>query len=347
MSAGFKLPDYVKEVVKEATEVNLRVTSKMKENIDPSTPILITVIRNELDRLPDFFLHYRKLGIGKFVVIDNGSTDGSEEYVRRQPDVDFFPVHRPFVWPRKQGWISRAIHEYGPGRWYIYVDADEHLVFDQMFDGGIAQLVRFAENRGINRVRGMLIDMYARGPLLNYNVSVGQSLLSAFPLYDTDTYNEYRYEQIISRKGGPRPRCFRTEGVKFNPELTKYPLFRLTNADIMANPHHIFPYAGNFDTGCYIGILHFKFLPGLIERIKVAIASENYWDGSAEYKQYLRAIQNNPNLTLVYPGSARLNSVQDLVSNKIIEPLAANPLYESKPFRSALHKARAEYLSGA
>jgi len=307
------VPDYVKQVIGEASEVELVSSAPATLPFDPSLPITITVVKNEIDRLPEFFDHYRLLGIERFAVIDNGSTDGSAEFAAMQPDVDFYSVPRRFVWPFKQGWISRAIQTYGLDRWYIYVDADEHMVFDGAPERGINSLVRYAESRGIRRVRGMLVDMYAEGPLLEYSVAENQRLIDAFPLFDSDSYQEFDFKEIISRKGGPRTRCFQTGDVKFNPEMSKYPLFKPRIGDLMANPHHIFPCDLNFDSECFIGLLHFKFLPGFVEKIRVAISEKTYWDGSAEYKQYLKVINDKPDLRLTYSGSARFEGANSLV----------------------------------
>ena len=58
--------------------------------------------------LDDFLRHYRALGVDRFVVLDNGSTDGSVDLLARQPDVDLYQVPRRFLPLRKQGWINRG-----------------------------------------------------------------------------------------------------------------------------------------------------------------------------------------------------------------------------------------------
>jgi len=47
-------------------------------------------VRNEILRLPQTLAHYRKLGVGRFFVIDNGSTDGTKELLTDQPDCHVF-----------------------------------------------------------------------------------------------------------------------------------------------------------------------------------------------------------------------------------------------------------------
>jgi len=58
---------------------SLELTSKANRThlIKDDTVILICVVRNERVRLPYFFRYYRRLGITHFIIIDNGSVDGT------------------------------------------------------------------------------------------------------------------------------------------------------------------------------------------------------------------------------------------------------------------------------
>ena len=212
-----QLPDYVKQVAREAATVSLSINSPANLSADPEVPIVICVFKNELDRLPDFFAHYRRLGVERFAMIDNASADGSAEYCTGQPDVDYYSVLRPFLWPLKQGWISRAIQNYGYERWYIYADADEHLVFAGCPEMSIMDLVSHAQSLRLRRVRGMLVDMYAEGPVLEYSRPQHMSLVDAFPLFDTDSYIETWFREIVSRKGGAEETLFRAKRLALQP----------------------------------------------------------------------------------------------------------------------------------
>ena len=49
--------------------------------------LLICVVRNEMYFLPQFLAHYRGLGVSHFVFLDDASTDGTTEFLIRQPDI--------------------------------------------------------------------------------------------------------------------------------------------------------------------------------------------------------------------------------------------------------------------
>ena len=66
---------------RELTPVHDR-TAKMAPG-----PILFSTVRNEALRLPWFLKHYRDLGVVHFLFVDNGSTDGTGDYLGGHPDV--------------------------------------------------------------------------------------------------------------------------------------------------------------------------------------------------------------------------------------------------------------------
>ena len=57
---------------------------------------MFATIRNEFDRLDEFLEHYRTLGVRHFLVVDNGSDDGSTELLQAQPDVSLWVTHASY-----------------------------------------------------------------------------------------------------------------------------------------------------------------------------------------------------------------------------------------------------------
>lgn len=338
-----EIPDYVQKVIAEYETVDLvPLKTSVRPLPDCWSPIVISVVKNEFDRLYDFLRHYRAAGIERFVFIDNGSTDGTVEFLRAQPDVDLYARHGPFDWRLKQGWINKAISLYGFGRWYMYLDADEHLVFDGLGERTFRDLAELMEQRGILRVRGFLVDMYSDEPILQSRYEAHAPLIEAYRFFDLNSYKEERYREVISIKGGPRTRVFGRSEPKFKPEMTKYPLFKVNEGEFMANPHHIWPYHGNFSSGRFIAILHFKFLPGVMNKIRIAIEEANYWDGSFEYKCYLNEIEKERDLKLVYDGTHEYTPDIDLVGLGVIEAVGwPSEVDVGELFRASYHAQRA------
>lgn len=315
------LPQNVRLTLAEAAAAEIVPLCTALRPHDPETPVLIAVLRDEAATVAGFLDHYRRLGVTRFALIDHGSADATPRLLAAEPDVDLWSVTRPF--PGKQGWVNALIARYGHDRWYLHVDGDERLVFDGAPHGGgegrrLPDLIRFATARGLRRLRGMLVDMYAPGPLL---AGDGEDA-TADPgrrcrLFDGDGYDERLQLGRISRKGGPRRRCF--AGV--DPELTKYPLFHIRAGEVAACSHQLYPYADNYASDCYLGLLHYKFVPGFRAKAVRARAEGNYWQGSREYVRYLQALDADPGLALAYPGSRPYTGPAALVAAGLLAPI--------------------------
>lgn len=315
---------------------------------DPLSPVLIAVVRDEREALPDFLRHYRAGGVERFVFIDNGSGDGTLDYICKQPDVDVFAVAERFEWRRKQGWINRVIDFYGLDRWYLCVDADEHVVFDSFGTRSFPELAAELERRGQTRARGFLLDMYSELPLLASACGDDMRLAEAYPYFDASGYVESRTAHLISRLGGPRLRAFGGVDPEFKPQLTKHPLFRLNEGEFFANPHHIWPCAPNFRTRCVLALMHFKFHGDFALRVARAVEEETYWSASREYKAYLKALSGAPEFSLFDPAlSRRFTGPQDLIELGLIEPIgwADEDDRFDAALRASARKRRCETLS--
>ena len=66
---------------------------------------LFAKCRNESARLGAFFDHYRGLGVDRFFIVDNDSTDGSLDTSRASPTCVYFATPVPCV-PLTPEWIG-------------------------------------------------------------------------------------------------------------------------------------------------------------------------------------------------------------------------------------------------
>ncbi len=285
----------------------------------PLHPTVICVVRNELRRLPYFLAHYRRLGAAHFLFIDNGSTDQSPAFLANQPDVDLFNVSDRFSAKAKHGWITRLVEEYGD-RWYLLADADEHAVFHGVTN--LQSLAAAAEQSGARRVRGFLLDMYSDKPVAMDHRRSSQSFAQAYPFFDPEGYQDNRLKLLTSRMGGPRQRALSCIEPSFMPEMTKYPLFRLTANETVVSPHYIDPPLLG-DDPCWIALLHYKFDGDALAHISDAIKRGQYWQGSYEYRVYDQAIKRFSGFNFMYPRSRRYRGAADLVDLGLIEVVPA------------------------
>ena len=103
--------------------------------------ILVTTVKNDLDRIQLLLEYYRKMGIKFFLILDNGSTDGTLEFLREQRDVNLFSCNEEYETYRKEGWVNRLIASVGFGHWYLIVDSDELFDYIGREEHNIYQLV--------------------------------------------------------------------------------------------------------------------------------------------------------------------------------------------------------------
>jgi hypothetical protein len=341
-------PDDVSEVRELTQSARLQRLVPQRGSLPPEDePIVICVIRNERCRLGEFLNHYRSLGARRFFFIDNGSTDYSTDLLIQQPDVDLFYTNQKFNWKRKQGWINRLIDDHCRDHWYLLVDADEHVVFA---GSGNSSVLRDVTARmmlaGKTRIRGCLIDMYSEGAVLATYREPGMAIGDLCPYFDPGGYAEHRSSLLISRVGGPRRRVFSKFNPDLQPQLTKYPLFRLCPGEIAANPHYIWPPQPAADDRCYLGILHYKFDGDFLLKIADATERQQYWRKSTEYHTYQKAFRSNPLLSLYHASSRRYRSPDDFVSCGLIEPiLDSDKFCFDHAVRATVHRTRARRLA--
>ncbi len=254
-------------------------------------PILVCVEKNDIDRMKMLFNHYRNLGIKRFVIIDNESTDETIEYLRKQKDVDLYICHTKYSTLNKEAWANRIFAHYGFDKWYLYVDSDELFIYEDCENKKINDFIEELEKSKQRRVSALMTEMYSQEGI--FSNTEDKDIRAKYCYYDTDTYTFAEKSPCNALFGGPRKRVF-----GLNPILIKHPLFKLKRGDIQALSHWQFPYKDNYHLKIKGALLHYKFLNRDLERYTKIAKEGNYATGSLEYKTYISAYQKNPQISL-------------------------------------------------
>lgn len=312
---------------------------------------LFSKMRNEKLRLPAFLRHYRRLGIDRFFIVDNGSTDGSTEYLLAQPDVHVFRTEARFREARGgTDWLNALLREFGNGLWCVTVDVDELLWFPGSEKTGLRTLTAHFDSHGYQALACLLLDLYPGGPLSACNYAPEQDLVATAPYFDIGPY--FQTKPVAGRSpaygtfGGVRGRVFYPEArskplswrLRFalftwipgkiplvrnwkflrkrrpvvSPILTKVPLVRWDqDSKYLDVNHFVSPKVMAPESGV---LLHFKFLQDFHERAVQEIARGEYFGGASEYRRYCDKLKSDPNLSFMYESSTRLESTAQLVS---------------------------------
>lgn len=320
--------------------------------------VAFSVMRNEMLRVEAWIAHYRSIGITQFYVIDNGSTDGTYEFLSGQPDVITTRTQASFQRSNfGVEWLNRFCQIIGPNKWALYADADELMVYEGWPKSPIADMVDKAEALECNAVIGFLLDMYPDGPLDSCRTEIGKNPFSAAPCFDSDY--EFKFLptcSMISVIGGPRVRLLssmeREASVtwfdlfvrrqtahlmhlapafivptilsylpKWMPELKKTPLTQ-GGADFRYGNNH-----GGSGARYYkqnVVVCHFKFLHDFYDRVRAEVNRKEHYLNAAEYIMYSNLIKKHGSLDLRYFGTQRFISSEQLVSLGLIREMAWN-----------------------
>lgn len=122
---------------------------------------LFCCVKNDDMFLKEFYLHYKRIGVRHFFIIDDGSDIPVGESLP-YPDVHVFQPEAGTFATAKGMWLEALMkHFLDPGMWALIVDADEFLDIEPHF-ASLAELVAFAEQRRLNFMPALLLDMLPR-----------------------------------------------------------------------------------------------------------------------------------------------------------------------------------------
>lgn len=179
----------------------------------------LILVHNERRIIEEFFRYYRLLGVTRFLVVDDRSTDGCSEWLRAQPDaLVFTPVDGTQYKTHKKKWRSEILDAFCHEAWVLVPDADEWFVYKDMETVPLPAMIAKLEAEGARALPAIMVDMYRDSPL-NEHVYNGGSLLEAFPLFDSQGYYELTAPSAFVKKypcpdfmytGGMRHRLFMT-----------------------------------------------------------------------------------------------------------------------------------------
>lgn len=274
----------------------MNLIRSFREEIDKNSIILLGVFRDEDILLEYFIKYYKKIGITHFIMIDNGSQDGSFEYLLNiDANIMLFQTFDSYSDSHfGTDWINHLLKKYCKNHWCLVVDIDELVYIDN-----INKLISNMKNENCHLCRFLLLDMYSKN---NNKYKRGDDFLSHSNYFDkyNDTYLKYSRPyprgtpQATARcgsrweiYGGVRKRICNIRCCLMKNSLFFYNFFPIK----LGNGYH-----------CLIEnqkeliikeysklefLLHFKFIkPNFNKFIETRIKNNQDWNNSSEYKAY-------------------------------------------------------------
>ncbi|WP_339113245.1 glycosyltransferase family 2 protein [Thioclava sp. GXIMD2076] len=253
-----------------------------------SSHVVISVLRNEMTMLPHFLDHYRKLGVGAFLIADNLSDDGSREYLLEQNDVALYSVDSEYKEAHfGVDWQQTLLSHHCLGKWVLLVDADEFLTFEGIQSDGISSVTSRLESQGFNAAYSHLVDMYPSGLLSECDFTKGAPFDLA-PYHDNPPVKPAPGSGYFSNSGLSVSSALRHRlAPGSEPNLftgNKVPLLRYSPTVKLSEGIH---YVGNIKLSPDpMFLAHFKYHSGFAAKVEKEIQRKQHYGGAIEYQKY-------------------------------------------------------------
>jgi hypothetical protein len=290
--------------------------------------VVLCLVRDGRPYVRSFVEHYRSLGAKHLVFLDNGSTDGTVEALKRYDNVTVLRTRLPFK--EHQGPMKRyLVSRFGRGRWSLYADIDE--LFDYPYSDvvSLGSFLGYLNRNSYTAVVAQMLDMFPEEPLSDTAVDPDEPLKERHRFYDLSNLkkrsitehrrcppsNTYGSDDIPALAGGIRWTVF---GV--STFLTKHPLVFLDDRLVPLSGPHWVSNAKVADVTCVLQ--HYKFLGGHL-RVQAAQGTgarrkKRNNKGADRYRRYSEVLERTSNLSVRTDASKELNSVNDLVGTRFV-----------------------------
>ncbi len=301
----------------------LSLVADRRGQIRPGAILTFTTLRNEAMRLPYFLEHYRRLGVDHFMMVDNGSEDGSDAFLAAQPDVTLWQTHASYRASRfGVHWLNWLKWRYAHGHWVLVADADELLVYPDCETRGLRELTGWLAARGQPAMGAIMLDLYPKGSPDAQSYAPGQDPTEVLGWYDAHGYWVQRQEKLgnLWLQGGPRARMFFEGDPARAPTLNKIPLVHWRRGyAFMNSTHSALPSRLNevWQAGVSGALLHTKFLPGTAERARIEQVRDEHFQVGTRYADYYESLTHGPDLWA--PSSSCYTGVAGLEADGLIQ----------------------------
>lgn len=282
----------------------LKAVQDRTGQIGPDAILLFCTFRNEDQRLPYFLQYYRDLGVDHFLMVDNDSDDGGQEYLADQPDVSLWHTSAGYGAARfGVDWLTYLQGKYAHNHWALTVDVDEFLVYPFCDTRPIRALADWLNASEVRSFGAMLLDMYPKGPVSAQPYQRGDDPFQIASWFDAGNYIMSRNDLLRNLwiQGGPRARMFFADRPRQAPALNKIPLVKWQRPYVyVSSTHMVLPRGLNLVYDQQGGektsgvLLHAKFIDTFSARASEEAARAEHYAKGLEYKSYAAHHDEDP-----------------------------------------------------
>ena len=307
---------------------------------------LFSIFKNELFFCQAFFDHYRRLGVEQFLILDDGSADGTKQFLEAQDDcvvlssrlafedpVEYFSGVGVKYQTRAANFLKAGIPQFFlKGRYSLYADADEFLILPPDV-ANLSDLVAELQVSGVRAVASSLIDFY---PEFIRETS-GMAPDSSSDLFQMCPYFDCRQLLRVSIFGKPvpvAPSKFRDvawqhgflDGGRFRKRLLqkvlgrvrpspmsyKTPIVLHDDSNYYVSAHRVF---GRVATNKLLCMAHFVFTPNSWGKAEWIVNHVHRHGRVTKYDALLKVLRGNETgeVSFMNSRSRRFESAQQLI----------------------------------
>lgn len=272
--------------------------------------IVLAQVRNEMPNLPSFLDHHRRLGVRRFVIVDNGSEDGTTDYLAAMHDVELLVTRASY---RRAGagveWldpIARRIEH--ADTLCLRLDADERFVYPHCDRATVSDLWTYLRGRGFDGIAGPMIDLF---PESLATISSFPDHVAASRYFDADMnscstvmppYREHAGGVRSRSLGGKQQTLGKVPGLRGGGRIERLGSHRCSPVNLA-------------DLSC--ALLHYKFRPDFFDRAREEIARREYAQNGQEWQRYLE-LETRTGEVLPAEASRLYRSWRDLAAAKLM-----------------------------
>jgi hypothetical protein len=289
----------------------------------PNEISLFARVRNERVLIGQFLDYYRRLGVGRFFIVDNGSSDGTFEFLSSAPDVNLWTTASSYAEANGGNlWIDSILYERARGRWVLHVDCDEFLVFKGVGKNALPRLIQTLERRNMNRLFAPMLDMYSRRPIVKTVIGPGDDPLEICSYFDGEPETVITWQDEKIYVGGARQRMFFADQ-HGKPNLNKFPLLRYDDDAAFVSIHCPVPFSKNPSIP-FGRLLHVKLHSEFSDRAYRAVEEKQYWMGAMEYFRYREILSKKWRLKCYYKNSRQYRGPDSLIDAGFMADIEAD-----------------------
>lgn len=263
-------------------------------------------------------------------------------------------------------WLNELLRRLAPGKWVLYADADEFLVYRGAPARPLMSLCSEAEGEGATAVLGFMLDMYPDSPLEDAQLHASTDPFTLAPCFDGDYHFQIRSRKpwetsapMLEVVGGPRLRLL--SSIAREKRATWFDHFLRGQIDrvlprvsdalvpwvvrLMPRQMPALEKAPLVITGAGISYVnshnvvgarfhrenvvfcHFKFLADFAAKVRTEAVRGAHYRRGAEYIMYADAIRGRGGIDLRYANTRRFTGAGQLVELGLIRDM--RPLFVS------------------